>query len=279
VLDLPYEYSLNHEFIPGCLLLAENLDLFSRSLRQYSLSLAKLVLKANQLSAELFWPADESITDPYWPNLHTLAIRTSTETAEGRWVLHPQDPRFAFFEYAEDMDWDFEDLEELIANSEQLTVEFESGTYPQHTFRARPEHTFFNTLAMSIARAASNMPKLKELLYDMESSARDPSGDRIHGYAFSFHGGDDKQPPRTDWVFPCYHGQLIGWSQPAEASRVWKEKCGGGLIENVLALDDESHGGETSWKVWQNGLDIGIGSDLAEHFQGYEFECHDLLNQ
>lgn len=164
---------------------------------------------------------------------------------------------------------------------EDLVFEAEHGSYPRYTIRVRPNHKYFDSLALSIARAARNMSKLKEFFFDMASSACESFTDlrtvRIRSHAFSFHPGGGGLPTRVDWVFPCYHGQLIDWSPPAEASNLWRKKGGRDLIENMLALKDHESYEPTSWQIWRGGQEIGTSSSLEDQFQGYEFEHDELL--
>lgn len=279
--DLSFPYggvTINDGWVPPCLL-TEGADLFSQSLRQYSLSLKQLVMKANQLSPEVFWPEKDSAAAPYWPDLHTLAIRTTAHTANGQWALQVADERFPYPDWGDREDWihELDELPEAIEDNEELMADYEIGNYPQHAFRIRPDHKFFDKLAISIARATSNMPKLKQLMYDMETSGAECEHHRFKGYAFSYDCGDDQNPPRTDWIFPCDHGQLLGWTQPAEASELWRKKCGAGLVQNILVRNGK---GEScyEWEIWRDGERVGEQSSLSEHFTGYLFEFHDLLS-
>lgn len=99
---------------------------------------------------------------------------------------------------------------------------------------------------------------------------------RIRGHAFSFHAGSDGHPPRVDWVFPCFHGQLIGWSPPAEASVLWRQKCGDGLVESILAIDEDRDEDDDysnyaieqlQWRCWQDGQVKGKSNDLEDYFK------------
>lgn len=249
--------------------------------------LTHFALEANQLSPEIFWPTQKDDTDPYWPNLQTLVIRTSIETAQGEWVLQEQDARFGWHNFDDEVhsDYDPDDLEDA---DEGLKEDVESGSYPEQTFRVRPDHNYLNSLALNIARAASKMSKIKEILFDMGATSVKPDPDRygrIRGHAFSFHAGSDGHPPRVDWVFPCFHGQLIGWSPPAEASVLWRQKCGDGLVESILAIDEDRDEDDDysnyaieqlQWRCWQDGQVKGKSNDLEDYFQGYEFEVDPL---
>jgi hypothetical protein len=62
--------------------------------------------------------------------------------------------------------------------------------------------------------------------------------DTCYGFNFFAAKAEDSLPPRTDWVFMCPYGQLLGWQRPEEARNLWKAKCGD-LEESIITDEDD----------------------------------------
>jgi len=243
----------------------------SLGLREASYSLTTLVLEIGQLSPELFWPANENSSSHHTlfarPHLQHLAVTTSVETAAGRFCLLGADSRYphpltqmdpdTLASPGEDLtpeDWaDLDDPEEV--------RDRDTGQYPIRSFRIRPEHGYFDSLAISIAKAASCMPKLRSLTWVLDS-LNGRLGSRSGEYGGYMGGGaaidiKDLPNPRIEWVFHCPERQLLGWKQPEEASRLWKEKCPGIDID-ILTCEYTEEGDETNWERWREGSLIDL---------------------
>lgn len=136
----------------------------------------------NHLSPELFWPSSIPFLNANtvkWPNLEVLDVRTGQETAAGSYWFRPSAG------FPDDFDlscWDsnsgddsdtYSDIEE--ENRGRLL-----GMWPIRLYRVRPEPELFNALAVSIARAAYCMPKVKHInSSSMATIARIPVADGI----------------------------------------------------------------------------------------------------
>jgi hypothetical protein len=65
------------------------LDVLSAWIRNISLNLTRLDLKASHLSAELFWPQHDTTEPPHWPNLLEFDVTTSIEcmySIQSHWI-------------------------------------------------------------------------------------------------------------------------------------------------------------------------------------------------
>ena len=283
-IQLPFVSNFNQDKRPPNLF-SGGTDLLSRSLREASRNLTSLALQVSQLSPELFWPAhnDESpIGDTLffaWQNLKNLAVSSSIETAAGNYCLLPADPRYPHPEPQLDQDeygspgesLHSEDLEDLEDSERQ---DRETGQHPVRLFRIRPDHGFFNDLAISVARAASRMPKLESLTLVLSAPNSD-TVDGYRGYALYFRIGNgwhrawcepeedagidqrELSKPRLEWVFQCPEKQLLGWAQPEEASRLWREKTPD-IELDVLTFELKDENGDGEWRRKRDEVEIGF---------------------
>ncbi|KZM26778.1 hypothetical protein ST47_g2085 [Ascochyta rabiei] len=132
------------------------------------------------ISAALFWGPENSSSGScatIWPNLRVLDVSTGLERSTGDYWLrsaaeYPYRERYDFPE-PEDSDSDHPD-------SEMWRL---AGRWPSRQFRTRPEPKFFDELAISIAHAAANMPKLEYLDLEFNASHQsllDPSITSFH---------------------------------------------------------------------------------------------------
>lgn len=172
-LDLEFHGISNHQVQPPSLLI-ETQDLLSRSMRNVSTHLTTLALRLGEISPSLFWVPDAAITDvcaTTWPNLRILDISTGLERASGDYWLCPA------ADYPEHERYDWPDDEEFPEDSDDSDSIDDSerercravGDWPVRRFLTRPEPAFFDELAMSIACAATYMPRLEYL--DLEFNA------------------------------------------------------------------------------------------------------------
>ncbi|KAF1980711.1 hypothetical protein K402DRAFT_399203 [Aulographum hederae CBS 113979] len=226
VIDLAFETHPDADFEPIDLCSVsesgEKVDHFSCSVRAASYLLTSLTLSVGMISPEVFWPANSITQDQnnevFWPNLETFKVNTSMCTAYGTYAMEKPDLRFVhrFNPHAAHLyDWEVE-LE---------GVDFYS--------RQRPDHKYHDTLCVSIAKAASRMPRLKVLKLLMRTQwTRE-----LKRHEFSFRA--EAVPcgnPRVQWSFECNEAQLLGWQPPREACDLWKEKCGPSLQEDVVTV-------------------------------------------
>jgi hypothetical protein len=178
-----------------------------RSLQDVLTHLTTLALRLGELSPSLFWVPDAAIIDlcaTLWPNLRILDISTGLERASGDYWLRPSTnyPDHERYDWPDDRYYghvsdDPEDITD--ADRERWRA---IGEWPPRRFLTRPEPAFFDELAMSIARAATHMPRLEYM--DLEFNAKHQG--RTHGEAtFLGHFG------RTGGVPTTFH-QYQGWS-------------------------------------------------------------------
>lgn len=109
------------------------------------------------------------------------------------------------------------------------------GLWPEHKFRMRPDGNLFTQYAFGHCQAARRMPKLEFLYFfvdkvDSEYWAQD---------GFVFIADKSINGPRTDWLFKSGEQQLLGRTQPDEASRIWRENCGDALDESVITKEGD----------------------------------------
>ncbi|OCK72956.1 hypothetical protein K432DRAFT_448044 [Lepidopterella palustris CBS 459.81] len=277
---------MNQNFSPPSLLSngSHSIDVFSRSLRIFSQRMTSLTITASQLSPELFWPQTEISntsnveTPPYWPHLKILQIRTEIITASGKWILGPAEPKFPHPEWDNPVESRPSSPNAAESDRLQRTV----GAKPNITFRCKPDPVFFDALALAIALAASSMPKLEALnfkmyAYGFEGTRSGEEFDGYDGYSFSYRCGAKRcgskskgawnmenrvnrvlvMNPRTEWVFQVGENQ-VAWTQPEEAARLWREKCGPELEEDVCMKED-GKGGDRIWVRKRNGAEIKRG--------------------
>ncbi|KAF1992566.1 hypothetical protein K402DRAFT_458943 [Aulographum hederae CBS 113979] len=241
VLELPFEsdYDSQYELIDLCSVgdFGQKIDHFSCSVRATSYFLTSLILTVGMISPELFWPANPvpngQNNELFWPNLETFKVITSMCTAYGTYALENPDRRYVhrFNPWeAGSYDWETE-------------LDDEIGFYN----RQRPDHQYHNTLAMSIAKAASRMPRLKDLKLLMKTDWTR----KFKRHEFSFRA--EAVPcgnPRVQWSFECNEAQLLGWQPPLEARDLWIEKCGPSLQEDIVTIVvlDVEAGGDVHWQ-------------------------------
>ncbi|KAF1992239.1 hypothetical protein K402DRAFT_1634 [Aulographum hederae CBS 113979] len=229
------------------------LDVLSRSLRLVSHNLTTMLVSVNHLSPELFWPQQSQPLSPNendklnWPNLEIFEVRTSIETASGSYALLGPDENLPHQSFP-GRDEAEEDLSYVLEDEDYWRL---IGENPKHYFRTRPEHEYFNLLAVAIAKAASQMPKLKLLTFKMSADERKDYEFRYltttissrsfpSRFPYASHpddDGDDYGFPRTEWMFGCGQAQLMGWKQPLEATKLWKEKCGDVVDNHIVTWE------------------------------------------
>ncbi|KAJ4361027.1 uncharacterized protein N0V89_001596 [Didymosphaeria variabile] len=137
-------------------------DPFSNSLRSLSHRLRRLELKA-VADASLFWPSNGSAS---YPNLESVCIVFHMSTPAGRW----------YFDGPEDLGHDIEGTEvnersypplEDTADDKALDEEVEDDgldieVVNSKQFRVRPNDDVLTPFLTAFAKAAAEMPKLKE---------------------------------------------------------------------------------------------------------------------
>lgn len=238
-LFLPFDSNSNHQVHPPSFL-TDGVDTLSRAINHLSTNLSKLTICVNQISADLFWIAFSKLT--LWPNLTDMHVWTAFETADGGYWMRGSDPNLPHHPFV----WDYDRFEERDSDDdyeESDRLQRYAGNGPYRLFRDRPKPDRFDTLAISIARAASCMPKLKSIT--LEISARNENAiDDYQGWGFVFRSGEDArgpgthkrlyrgcpgidnytlERPRTEWVFQCPSCQ-VQWEEPEEAKALWREK-------------------------------------------------------
>ena len=252
-------------------MLSGDIDVLSESVHRFSKNLTKLLLRATQLSSALFWPPSGSPQRPQWPNLRHFKVLTTIETAQGGYALLPADKSQPHVRISTELDGMNLNPGHQPEDPDRQK-EWEVGLWPEHEIRQRPDPIFFDNLAISIAQAASNMPKLERMMY---STVEDGISISLGHYVFSFFSAaKNGEPPRIDWVFGCNEAQLLGWKIPCEASRLWKDKCVGNLVESIITYECRSavgnqilrriDGAPSEVKVW-----------FKQHFEGHEEDWMD----
>jgi hypothetical protein len=230
-------YSNFNEGVMPWNMLHQTGDKLSRSIRTFSSTLTELTLCGTHFSPEIFWPASKEERIPEWPHLKRFTIKTSQETADGKYLLLERDERYPPH-IGRDIPTELENpdaMELMIENNPPLQILVDMALWPTYRFRMRPDGNLLTEYALAIAQAARRMPKLEILsffVYTYTFDSRAPLG-------FIFIADREMNGPRTDWFFDCCAQQLLGWTQPEEASRVWREKCGDTLEESVITEEGE----------------------------------------
>lgn len=197
--------------------LSESLRIFSRGLESFKISIS-------QLSPELLWPQyselDRNIeVGPFWARLRDLQINTTIMIPAGGWSLQEPDLRFTA------RDWSYS-----------------ASLVRGQLYRQRPIKAFFDTFAISVARAMIQMPQLRRLWYRAGPGFLEHSG-----WEFVYRCGGlyekDAALGRTangmskiEWIIYSPKEQ-VQWKPPQEARRLWWDKCGGDLEEDLITLD------------------------------------------
>ncbi|KAH7393077.1 hypothetical protein BKA66DRAFT_457519 [Pyrenochaeta sp. MPI-SDFR-AT-0127] len=137
-------------------------DPFSSSLQLFSYQLRKLELKA-VVDASLFWPADGAAT---WPYLESIAIMFHISSPSGRWYFQGPNGDGHDTKGFEVTDASYPPLMDT-PNDETLDEDADDNGVDVSTttsckFRVQPNDEVLVPFLTSFARAASNMPALKE---------------------------------------------------------------------------------------------------------------------
>jgi hypothetical protein len=88
-----YEPNSNKGVMPWNLLHQTD-DKLSRSVRTFSSTLAELNFCGTHFSPEISWPASKDERMPECPHLKLFTIKTSQETADGKYLLLEKDERY-----------------------------------------------------------------------------------------------------------------------------------------------------------------------------------------
>lgn len=137
-------------------------DLFSSSLRSVSHGLRRLELKV-VADASLFWPSNGSAS---YPNLESICILFHMSTPAGRWYFDGPDGLGHDAEGFEVNEGSYPPLEDS-SDDEALDEEVDDDglnteIINSKQFRVRPNDDVLSPFLTAFAKAASEMPKLKE---------------------------------------------------------------------------------------------------------------------
>lgn len=150
-------------------------DPFSSSLRTLSYRLRRMELRI-MADETLFWPhPSDAKTSAFWPNMEYLNIMFSPSMPSGSWYFKGplgeggNARGYQILEeeaYPELRDDDVERRGDC--DYRQLSCGFRSNEYPDSnrviTFRISPNEEMINPFLKAFAKAATNMPRLKEAL-------------------------------------------------------------------------------------------------------------------
>lgn len=140
-------------------------------------------------------------------------------TPAGGWSLQGPDLRFAARDCSDDGYWMHDQLN-----------------------RQKPISAVFDTFAISVAKAMTQMPQLRRLWYRAGGGFLEHSG---WEFVFRCGGLYEKNAalgrtangmPKVEWIIYTPKEQ-VGWKPPQEARRLWWDKCGGNLEEDLITLD------------------------------------------
>ena len=197
-----------------------------------------------------------------------MIIRTSQETEDGNYYLLAADERFTHSVQESPLEVrDPEIMEEMLEDEPYLAIVQEMGLIPNYSFRMRPDRAIFSQWAIAIARAAQNMPELSLLSFQIQKTSY-WSSEEAYGFNYIAQQRNGGPPPRTDWVFMCPYAQLLGWKQPEEASKLWKTKCGSGLVESIISKERTAK--DYFQRTFSTGLQI-CKDNFDDHFERYDF--------
>lgn len=198
-------------------------DPFSSSLRLLSKNLRKMELRV-VADESLFWPHDSS-TAPSWPNLESLNVMFHIRSPSGSWYF--QGP--AGEGRREKGDYIQEDLAypPLVDGDSDEEWHHASAEHPRRslpTFRVVPINDIMEPFLGSFARAAANMPRLKEALLwaplefhpdDGEGEETDDEDEDVEDDETGAEDDDEHGDERTEIINPTaialYPDDALAW--------------------------------------------------------------------
>lgn len=210
------------------------MDKLSQALRSYSQRLESFKISISHLSPEIFWPHPSRIdtevgVTPFWANLRDLQIRTTIMTPAGGWSLEGPDLRFTSRDWSDPARW------------------------RGRLYRQKPVSTIFDDFAISVAKAMTQMPQLRRLWYKAGGGFMEHSGwEFVYRCGGLYEknnslGKTGNGMPKVEWIFYSPKEQ-VRWKPPQEARRLWWDKCGGNLEEDLITLD------VTDWELSSIGF-------------------------
>jgi len=142
----------------------ERYDFFSSSLRLLSYQLRKMEIRA-MADETLFWPHDSSIS-PSWPNLETLNVMVHIGSPSGSWYFKSpsREGKHDKGHHARG-ELAYPPLEDGECDKEWHHASAEKPPRNLPTFRVIPIEETMVPFLESCAKAAANMPKLKEAMF------------------------------------------------------------------------------------------------------------------
>lgn len=215
----------------------DHLSLAIHSLSQ-SEKLTHLELSGNiVISPSLFWPDTQS-KQPSWPNLVSVSIVFSMNTADGDWYFTRDDNTSVESADNDGVETDDSSSEADKTTTEQnpdpntpdtyneKTVAIAIGDEPSRLFRRRADSGKLNPLFEAAAHAATQMPRLRRMTLRMQVRAR-----RWFIFAMRYYapgertdegaGARNLDMPRLDWVIGT-----LGYEPEESILEIWRQAKG-----------------------------------------------------
>ncbi|KAH7400508.1 hypothetical protein DE146DRAFT_611441 [Phaeosphaeria sp. MPI-PUGE-AT-0046c] len=163
-------------------------DPFSRSLHVLSHHLREIILRA-QIDESFFWPHDDST--PTWPNLEQFFIMFHMVAPSGSWYFEgPRGEGRDLSGHALDEDsYPSDNDDEDYCPSDERDRSFEE--YTTFWFRVSPNIKVLRPLLLGFAKAAANMPTLKQAVLWAPLKWYPDGDDDYDGAMFDYFQGPD----------------------------------------------------------------------------------------
>lgn len=158
------------------------------------------------ISPSIFWP-ETQIKPPFWPNLVSVELDFSMNTADGDWYFVREDNNTEVQSNNDDADLEAgaitteqnSDLD-IPDTYDEENVALATGRQPCRYYRSRADPGKLNPLFAAAAKAAAHMPRLQRMslstLVKGSMARRSPWGMFTFGMTYSAPGN----VPRLDWA-------------------------------------------------------------------------------
>ncbi|KAF3041659.1 hypothetical protein E8E12_001666 [Didymella heteroderae] len=198
-------------------------DPFSSSLRLLSANLRKMEIRV-MADKSLFWPHDSS-TAPSWPNLESLNVMFHIRSPSGSWYF--QGPPGELKRDKGDYFQEHPTYPPLDDGDSDEEWHYASAEHPRRnlpTFRVVPINDMMEPFLESFAKAAANMPRLKDALLwaplefhpdDGEGEESDDEDEDVENDETEAEDNDERVDELTETIDPIaialYPDDALAW--------------------------------------------------------------------
>ena len=179
------------------------------------------------ISPSIFWP-ETQIKPPYWPNLVSVEVDFSMNTADGDWYFMRKDNDTEIQPYNDDADFEAGAIiieqnpdPDIPDTYNEKNVALATGKQPYRIYRSRADPGKLNPLFVAAAKAAAYMPQLQRMSLSTVvkgSTGRSPTSTWCKGlwtftFAMTYSAGPGERTggtaagsrsfdnvPRLDWA-------------------------------------------------------------------------------